>query len=511
MSHERREGAAGVTRARSGGIMRMTMRARPPPFLLALAVLVAAPSLAADEPAPRAGAAAPAAPADPAPGAVPVAGHGDRAAEYQAFRSDFDAGRYTEALPHAERVVALTEAADDAHHAELPSALNNLGATQYRLGDFVAAEKSYARAVALAEEARGALSPRLIAPLRGLALTYQGMGRHEVAVPLLERAVAISRRSLGLFDAGQRDLLLPLADSYVALGRWRDADRAQHYALSIGEHEYGANDARLVPALLQLGRWYLASAQRAAARETYERARALAANRARPDPIGQIIALRGIAEAYRLDYQFGPEFVVDPNHAGEARRLDPLEIENARRNSSMFGPDYVLAAAGEEALTQALSIAEHLNPPAPTAVGVVLVDLGDWQMVAGHNDRALPFYRRALPRLPAESGAAETGPSPLSHPALLLYREAPASMHHRDLPPSAVIERYAVAEFTVTADGRVKDAKIAEGDATDTQRSAYLSALSHAVFRPRFVDGKPVATDSVRQRETFRVLKPATP
>jgi protein TonB len=80
-------------------------------------------------------------------------------------------------------------------------------------------------------------------------------------------------------------------------------------------------------------------------------------------------------------------------------------------------------------------------------------------------------------------------------------------MRHRDQPAGLVFEKYAVAEFTVTADGRVREAKIVEGDAADAQRSSFLAAISRATYRPRFVDGKPVATAKVRYRESFRQLK----
>jgi len=466
---------------------------RPP--LLVLLSLCLYGAARADEPPQPAG----------APAVVAPAGGADRAAEYRAFRADFDAQRYNEALPHAERVVALTEALD-AHHPDLAKALNNLGATQYRLADFGAAEKAYGRALALVEEAHGSLSAQLIAPLRGLALTYEGSGRNEFAVALLERAVGISRRSLGLFNPQQAELLLPLIDGYTALARWKDADRAHLYILQIAEHQYGPNDLRLFPALQQLGRWYANSLQRNAARQVWERLLAISKDPAHRDPIGQIVALRGIAEAYRLDYQLGPE-AIEPPLPGDAPLMPgPLDADAARR-AALFGPEYALSSQGQDALERALAIAEKLNPPAPTALGVVLVDLGDWFLIEGRTDRALPYYARALPLLVPESGGAEAAGGPLSRPAPLLYRAPPSAQRHRDQPAALVVEKYAVAEFTVTAEGKVKDAKVVEGDATDAQKSSFLFAIGRATYRPRFADGKPVATDNVRYRESFRSMK----
>jgi tetratricopeptide (TPR) repeat protein len=466
---------------------------------LALACSLA---LAAGGPAARAAESPP--PAAESAAQAPAAA--EREAAYRAFRREFDAERYNEALPHAERVVSLTESLD-AHHPDLATALNNLGATHYRLGDHLAAEQAYGRALALVEEAHGALARQLVVPLRGLALTYQSAGHHDFAVPLLERAVAISRRSNGLFNPAQKELLTPLVDGYAALGRWKDADRVQQYALQISEHQYGTSDPRLFPALQQLGRWYAGTAQRNAARRVWERLLAISSDAAHPDPIGQIVALRGIAEAYRLDYQFGAEPPEQPRPGEPPPMREPLEFSSARQSPSMIGPEYVLSSAGQDALEKALALAEKIKPPPTTALAVVLVDLGDWHLVAGRLARALPYYRRALPLIPAETGSAEAAGGPLSRPSTLLYRPPPASMRHRDQPASLYVEKYAVAEFSVTGEGRVREAKIVEGDASDAQRAAFLGALAHAIFRPRFVDGKPVATDKVRYRESFRQLK----
>jgi TonB family protein len=80
----------------------------------------------------------------------------------------------------------------------------------------------------------------------------------------------------------------------------------------------------------------------------------------------------------------------------------------------------------------------------------------------------------------------------------------------RDRPADTVVERVAIAEFTVDEAGKVRDARIVEGDAGEAQREAFLAAIQRAQYRPRFVDGRPVATENVRFRETFRESKQPT-
>ena len=495
--------------ARDAAAPGRALRARPSPrrdrCALALVLFgVAAGSGAvarADEPPRRAEVVAE--PLDPA------VARRERDADYAAFRADFDAGRYADALPHAERVVALTGLVE-AGGADLARALNNLGATQYRLGDFTAAEATYARALELVEQQQGSASRRLLAPLQGLALTYQAMDRHDAAAPLLERAVAISQRADGLFNLQQRELLRPLVDSLVALGRWQDADREQLYDFRLSERQFGATDPRLLPALERLAGWYTATGRNMQARATWQRVLAISADRRNPNLAGALAALRGMADSFRLDYQNGPQLVEEnaqrPGQIGfhsEVSDRDSL----GRYGGGSSAVEYRLESQGKDMLEAALRLAERAQPPAPQAVAAVLVDLGDWHLFAERPDRARPYLERAWSLLPNATSVAEGISHPLSYPVQLLYRAPPAAHRLRDQPLALVSEAATVAEFTVTAEGRVRDVQIVEGDASENQAAAFKAALGKAIYRPRLVDGQPVATEKVRLRETFRQLK----
>ena len=440
----------------------------------------------------------------------PAASRRERDAAYAAFRADFDAGRYADALPNAERVVALTEAVDAAG-ADLARALNNLGATQYQLGDFAAAEAAYARALRLVEEQQGSTSRRLLAPLQGLALTYQAAGRHDAAAPLLERALAISRRADGLFNPQQRELLRPLEDSLIALGRLQQADHEEQYDFRLSERQFGPTDPRLLPALARLADWYTATRRNMLARATWHRVLAISADRRHPDLAGALAALRGIADTYRLDYQNGPESVDDDTQRSGGQV--GMHIDTSERDA--FGrhirrpadSEYHLESQGKDVLEAALRLAERADPPAPRAVAAVLVDLGDWQLVVERPDRARPYLVRAASLLPDSGSVARGIANPLRYPVQLLYRPPPAARRLRDQPLALVTEVSATAEFTVTADGRVTDVRTVEGDAGEVQAASFKTALGKAIYRPRLVDGEPVATENVRYRETFRTMK----
>src|SRR5688572_18309697 len=105
----------------------------------------------APAPAPLPEATAPQAPAPAAPRQqLKILANDPRMEAYEQFRSLYETARFDEALPLAKRVVQLSES-DPQRDYELPIAYNNLGATQYQLGDYPAAELSYRQSLELLE------------------------------------------------------------------------------------------------------------------------------------------------------------------------------------------------------------------------------------------------------------------------------------------------------------------------------------------------------------------------
>ena len=412
------------------------------------------------------------------------------------FRAAYAAGRYNEALRHADHVLALTQAMPWAA-ADLPAAFDNRAAVHFRLGDYMAAEQDFSDAINLLGDRNAASSPRLIGPLQGLGFTYAAAGQYDAATVVLERALQISQRSGGLFNLDQLDLLEPLIASDVALGHGRDADRHHVYAYQVAAHHYGPRDQRLIPALSNLARWYAQTGRFARARELYAQVLAIAAPEGERLLWASILALRGTAETYRIAYQEGAE--------------DPTAIEPEYGQPSLESDaKYYLDDDGRRKLETALKLIEAREPPLPEARAVLLIELGDWALLKAKPERAWPRYSEAWAVLPepgdggdASAEAVVSRVNPLAYPARLLYRRPASADAYRDRKPGTVVEHAAVAEFTVTPAGQVRDATVVEGDATTAQQHAFTRALTYAIYRPRFVDGKPVSTPKVRYRETF--------
>ncbi len=113
-------------------------------------------------------------------------------------------------------MVELSERGEDPDY-ELPIAYNNLGATQYQLGDYAGANASYRKSLDMLEATQGISSRRLVVPLAGLGAVFAAQEKHQAAAELYERALAVSRRADGLFNLQQVPLIKLAADSRYAI------------------------------------------------------------------------------------------------------------------------------------------------------------------------------------------------------------------------------------------------------------------------------------------------------
>ncbi len=404
----------------------------------------------------------------------------ERLSAYRSFRDAFDAGRFSDALASATRVVDLTRSQYGAEAQELVNPLVNLGSTYLRLREHEQALDQYRAALSLLELEADNADPRLIPPLHGLGRSLLELGRGEEAIVPLKRAVDITRNREGLYAYSQMKLLRPLTDAYMSSARLEDAGREQQYAFTIAENTYGKNDVRLLQSLDDLARWNESAGRYTYARLLHGRAVQLAESLQGPSgPVLSVPGLRGLSRTHRLAYMNGEteEAVATANDASMA---------DSMLRQALTAP----SSEGERALRIAADRLKKSDPVDSRLLGEVLIDLGDWQMTAGNNNRALAQYREAWASLGATDGAA------------LLGKPVPVTYH----PPSIAVsrgtqdaDRYETRTLSlrvsVDADGEVREAQAVDStDATESAERALAAALKRSRFRPAFVDGAPIST-----------------
>jgi TonB family protein len=132
-----------------------------------------------------------------------------------------------------------------------------------------------------------------------------------------------------------------------------------------------------------------------------------------------------------------------------------------------------------------------------------LIQMGDWYQIKKLPREALPYYQRAWQLSRTAPSALSFASTTLNVPVRVYYptpqivRDAPAA-HAKELQA-----HYVQLEFTVAADGSVQDARIVERDANDRDAQEIFDAVREARFRPKFVDGQPVAAPRITYREGF--------
>jgi tetratricopeptide (TPR) repeat protein len=422
----------------------------------------------------------------------------DRVQVYHEFRTAFDARKYQDALPLAEKLVSMTEEQYGATDRALINPLSNLGTTQYRLHNYKTAEETFLHAVKIVEDSGGGADRALLRPLHGLGATYFATGQYEDASLILKRALDLSRNLDGLFNLEQMSILDPLIESLVALDRNDEAERAFDYSVRVAETAYGKTDLRVMKPLTRSARWQERMGRYATARILHARALQIAEQTAGGDSIQTVEPLEGIARTYRLEFVNGG----DPGEIQvAAASADPFaptpELDPEVANSQRLNPD------GERALLLALKAIDKAQPIDHLQRGAALVELGDWYLSGGAVPEGIQAYREAWRDL--ESGGSTRL---LAAPRQLAYRAPLASVVRAKGDHDNMEEHFVEASFAVTKDGHTSEVKVLNSDANESQRKTVLSALRRARYAPRLEHGEPMDTEGVTFKERLLSKKP---
>ncbi|MEY3401369.1 MAG: hypothetical protein RLZZ86_984 [Cyanobacteriota bacterium] len=106
-------------------------------------------------------------------------------------------GRYSEAIPLAERVLAMRKRLLNPEHIDVATSLNNLAELYTSQGRYAEAEPLYHQALEMIKRLFGQEHPRVATSLNNLALLYAKQGRYMEAEPLYRQALNMRKRLLG--------------------------------------------------------------------------------------------------------------------------------------------------------------------------------------------------------------------------------------------------------------------------------------------------------------------------
>ena len=153
----------------------------------------------------------------------------------------YNQGKYAEAIPLAERALAIREKILGAEHPDVATSLNNLAALYYSQGKYAQAEPLYQRALAIHEKVLGAEHPDVATSLNNLAELYYSQGKYTQAEPLYQRSMAIQEKVLGAEHPAVANSLNNLALLYQSQGDMSRAIEFLTRGLKIQEQNLATN------------------------------------------------------------------------------------------------------------------------------------------------------------------------------------------------------------------------------------------------------------------------------
>jgi tetratricopeptide (TPR) repeat protein len=405
---------------------------------------------------------------------------GDRIAVYKEFRAQYDAKKYAEAQPLAERLVALTEEQYGAEELPLTNPLTNLATVHFKLGHFAAAIENYQRSLRILQAKSTLADKQQIRPLHGLGISFMGARDPESAVVALKRAADLSRNTDGLFNINQVEFIDALIDAYEASGRYAEADKESAYAMRVEEAAYGRTSIKLLDRLDKLARWYEAGRRYTSERNVYERALGILAKAAPDNDLRRVGPLRGIARSFRLESFYGAEGADTGATFNSGGNGAPVFIEGTQQRR------------GESSLTTALAIIDANSPPSEQLRGEVLTDLGDWFLVSNGLRRAYDSYAEAWKAL-----ASVSNTKPLEAPRVLAYRPSISSVDRSQLDPAEAVVKTVELHFKVDRDGRIDEVTSPTTDVPENIVKNSVVSMKRSRFAPRIENGIAVPTDNV--------------
>jgi len=373
-----------------------------------------------------------------------------------------------------------------------PSALE---AALIALGDAYASSRQYPNAVSafnealqLAEQRNGFESEQVLAPLLGLATGLADWGHHREAVPRLQRALAIQRAQYGVFDPRQQDTLKVLARSLTALDQLPEAEQQLIYRARVAEKTYGAGRTEVMLAMCDLGDWFAEVGRSLEARTTFLAALNIGAMNgpAIVEPLQGIARTRMRAQSYPRPW---------PAHETNAVRFNAMGQPLLKAKE--------LNEEGQLALARALKMLED-DASASTREALIetLIQMGDWYQVKKWPRKALPYYERAWQQIRTARDPQAAVATALDAPVRVYY-PTPSVLARGSAARREAHASYVQIELTVAADGSVPDARVVDENTTDQYVQEILNAVRASSFRPKFVDGKPVAVHAIAYREVF--------
>lgn len=180
-------------------------------------------------------------------------------------------GRYEDVKPLWEKALAIREKTLGSEHPDVAESLHSLGVLGYTLGNYPVAKSHYEKALAVWEKALSPDSQEIGKCLNNLANVVLLLGDHQTARAYFDRALNIWERTLGPEHPNVAVCLDNLANLAMIEGNYRNARSLWERALNIRENALAAGHPVIAQSLSNLAVAFYKQGDYDTARPLWER------------------------------------------------------------------------------------------------------------------------------------------------------------------------------------------------------------------------------------------------
>jgi CHAT domain-containing protein/tetratricopeptide (TPR) repeat protein len=311
----------------------------------------------------------------------------------------YQAGKYSEAIPLAQRALAIREKSLGRDHPDVAYSLNYLAVLYGNQGRYADAEPLYKRSLAIWEKSLGRDHPYVALSLNNLAVLYGKQGRYADAEPLHKRSLAIREKALGRDHPDVAQSLDNLAVLYRNQGRYADAEPLYKRSLAIREKALGRDHPDVALSLNNLAVLYRSQGRYADAEPLYKRSLAIWEKSLGPDHPDVAQSLYNLAALYSDQGRYADaeplykrslairEKSLGPDHPDVARSLNNLAVLYVTQGRY---------ADAEPLYKRSLAIQEKSLGRDHPDVAYSLTNLAVLYRSQGRYADAEPLYKRSL-------------------------------------------------------------------------------------------------------------------
>jgi CHAT domain-containing protein/tetratricopeptide (TPR) repeat protein len=314
---------------------------------------------------------------------------------FNALRSE---GRFREAIPVAEELVAVAQRDFSDRPLLVVAALNHLGDGYFSLGRYEDSVNAYGESLTLGEQKLNRDGVEVATTANLLANTYFAMREFDQAEKFYLRSMAIREKLHGHEHAETARVYHNLAGTYMAWGRYADAEKNYRVALEISAKTIGLEHFDAIDTLNNLGLLFFHQA-RYAESERYL-LQALAARKKLVGGVHSSVAdtVNNLGNLYYAQGRFAQ---AESSHkqALEIRRksLGPqhADVGQSLHNLGMLCFEQDRLEEGLTLLNQALAIRQNALGPNHPDVADTLNSLGNYCTYHDRTAEAEKYYLRS--------------------------------------------------------------------------------------------------------------------